>query len=187
MRGGEPMRDARSPRAEARPPGAEPGPPGAEPEPRRDPPSPSPTAEPAGAPPLDFRGDWAALAADVVARLGRPGLVGQFMQQSELLGHDADGFTLRVPVKPLAEPALLAKVREVLAAVFGRPVRLAVEVGQVRGTTVAQVRSREQAEALAQAQAHIEGDAFVQTLLTGFEGTIVPDSIQPVGSTGESR
>jgi DNA polymerase-3 subunit gamma/tau len=136
---------------------------------------------------LDFDGDWPALAAAVVARMPRAGLVGQFMQQSELLGHDPEGFALRVPVKTLAEAGLLAKVREVLLKHFGRPVRLSVEIGQVRGTTVAQVRSREQAEALAQAQAHIEGDAFVQTLLTGFEGTIVPDSIQPIGPTGETR
>ena len=137
--------------------------------------------------PLDFDGDWPALAAAVVARMPRAGLVGQFMQQSELLGHDSEGFRLRVPVKTLAEAGLLAKVREVLLKHFGRPVRLSVEIGQVRGTTVAQVRSREQAEALEQAQAHIEGDAFVQTLLTGFEGTIVPDSIQPIGPTGETR
>jgi DNA polymerase-3 subunit gamma/tau len=122
----------------------------------------------------------------VVARLGRPGLVGQFMQQSELVAHDAHGFSLRVPVKPLAEPALLAKVRDVLAAHFGRPVRLAAEVGQVRGTTVAAVRSREQADALAQAQATIEGDAFVRTLITGFDGTIVPESIQPVVPNGSA-
>ena len=151
------------------------------------------TAEPPAVPgsgataaPLAFDGDWPGVAAAVVARLGRPGLVGQFMQQSELLSHDPDGFALRVPVKPLAEPALLAKVREVLGAHFGRPVRLAVEVGQVRGTTVAAVRSREQAEALAQAQAVIEGDAFVQTLISGFGGTIVPESIQPIGPTGSS-
>jgi DNA polymerase-3 subunit gamma/tau len=146
----------------------------------------APSATPAAAP-LDFDGDWPALAAAVVARMPRAGLVGQFMQQSELLGHDPEGFSLRVPVKTLAEAGLLAKVREVLLKHFGRPVRLSVEIGQVRGTTVAQVRSREQAEALAQAQAHIEGDAFVQTLLTGFEGTIVPDSIQPIGPTGETR
>jgi DNA polymerase-3 subunit gamma/tau len=138
----------------------------------------------AAAPPLAFDGDWPGLAAAVVARLGRPGLVGQFMQQSELLAHDADGFTVRVPVRPLAEPALLAKVRDVLAAQFGRPVRLVAEVGAVRGTTVAAVRSREQADALAQAQAVIEGDAFVQTLISGFGGTIVPESIQPIGPTG---
>ena len=138
-----------------------------------------------GPPPIDFDGDWTALAAAVIARLGRPGLVGQFMQQSELLRHDGDGFTLRVPVRPLAEPALLAKVGDVLADRFGRPVRLSVEVGQVRGTTVAAVRSREQAEAMARAQADIEGDAFVQTLITGFDGTIVPESIQPLGPNGE--
>jgi DNA polymerase-3 subunit gamma/tau len=136
---------------------------------------------------LAFDGDWPGLAAAVVARLGRPGLVGQFMQQSELIGHDRDGFTLRVPVKPLAEPALVAKVREVLATHFGRPVRISVEVGTVRGTTVAAVRSREQAEALAQAQATLQGDAFVQTLITGFDGTIVPESIQPIGPSGETR
>jgi DNA polymerase-3 subunit gamma/tau len=149
-------------------------------------PEPAPSPGPAAVP-LDFDGDWPALAAAVVARMPRAGLVGQFMQQSELLGHDPEGFALRVPVKTLAEAGLLAKVREVLLKHFGRPVRLSVEIGQVRGTTVAQVRSREQAEALAQAQAHIEGDAFVQTLLTGFEGTIVPDSIQPIGPTGETR
>ena len=71
-----------------------------------------------------------------------------------------------------------------LAAQFGRPVRLVAEVGAVRGTTVAAVRSREQADALAQAQAVIEGDAFVQTLISGFDGTIVPESIQPIGPTG---
>ncbi len=147
----------------------------------------APEQRPADASPhLGFDGDWPALAAAVVTRLGRPGLVGQFMQQSELLSHDADGFTLRVPVKPLAEPALLAKVRDVLGAHFGRPVRLSVEVGQVRGTTVAAVRSREQAEALAQAQAVIEGDAFVQTLISGFGGTIVPESIQPIAPTGST-
>jgi DNA polymerase-3 subunit gamma/tau len=126
----------------------------------------------------------------VVARLGRPGLVGQFMHQSELVAHDADGFTLRVPVRPLAEPALLGKVRDVLAIHFGRPVRIAVEVGAVRGTTVAAVRSREQADALAQAQSTLEGDAFVRTLIDTFDGTIVPDSIQPIGPhalPGESR
>ncbi|MFZ4756711.1 MAG: DNA polymerase III subunit gamma/tau [Burkholderiaceae bacterium] len=148
-----------------------------------------PQPEPAG-PALDFDGDWTALAATVVARLGRPGLVGQFMHQSELVAHDADGFTVRVPVRPLAEPALLTKVRDVLATHFGRPVRITVEVGAVRGTTVAAVRSREQAEALAQAQSTLEGDTFVRTLIDSFDGTIVPDSIQPIGPPalpGESR
>ncbi len=135
-----------------------------------------------------FDGDWTSLAAAVTAGLqGRAGLVGQFMQQSELLGFDTatDTFSLRVPVKPLAEPALLGKVRDRLAQHFGRPMKVTVEVGTVRGTTVAAVRNREQAQANAQAHANIEGDAFVQTLLTSFDGTILPESIQPLGPTGD--
>ncbi len=135
-----------------------------------------------------FDGDWTSLAAAVTASLqGRAGLVGQFMQQSELLGFDTatDTFSLRVPVRPLAEPALIGKVRERLAQHFGRPMKVSVDVGTVRGTTVAAVRNREQAQANAQAHANIEGDAFVQTLLTSFDGTILPESIQPLRPTGE--
>ena len=137
---------------------------------------------------IPFDGDWTSLAAAVTAGLqGRAGLVGQFMQQSELLGFDAttDTFSLRVPVRPLAEPALLGKVRERLAQHFGRPMKVAVEIGTVRGTTVAAVRNREQAQANAQAHANIEGDAFVQTLLTSFDGTILPESIQPLRPNGD--
>ena len=143
---------------------------------------------PAAAATTAFDGDWTSLAAAVTAGLqGRAGLVGQFMQQSELLGFDAatDTFSLRVPVRPLAEPALIGKVRERLAHHFGRPMKVAVDVGTVRGTTVAAVRNREQAQANAQAHANIEGDAFVQTLLTSFDGTILPESIQPLGPTGD--
>jgi DNA polymerase-3 subunit gamma/tau len=129
-----------------------------------------------------FEGDWPAFAAQLTAGLGRPGLIGQFMQQSELLGSDADCLFLRVPVKPLAEPALVAKVRDALVTQLGRPVRLEVQVGQVQGTTVAAVRSREQAEALAQAHETIHADSFVQSLLNDFDATIVPDSVQPMGS-----
>ena len=133
-----------------------------------------------------FDGNWPALAAAVNARLGRAGLVGQFMTQSELLAWDADAFTIRVPVKPLAEPGLVAKVRDVLASHLGRPVAIKVEVGAVRGTTAAAVRTREQEQVQAHARARIEGDEFVQTLISGFDGTIVPDSIQPIGPTGET-
>jgi len=133
--------------------------------------------------PLPFDGDWPALAA----RLGLRGLVGQFMEQSELLAHDPQGFSVRVPVRPLAEPALVGKVRDALAGLFGRPVRLSVEVGSVRGTTAAAARTREQAQAQALAQAAIEGDTFVQSLLAGFDGTILPESVQPTGPHGDSR
>ncbi len=149
--------------------------------------APPPTASQSTAqPPESFDGNWPALAASVNARLGRAGLVGQFMTQSELLGWDPDSFMVRVPVKPLAEPGLVTKVRDVLTSHLGRPVAIKVEVGAVRGTTAAAVRTREQEQVQAQARARIEGDDFVQTLITGFDGTIVPDSIQPIAPTGET-
>jgi len=111
------------------------------------------------------------------------------MSQSELLGAQGLSFSLRVPVKPLAEPSLLAKVRDAMGRYFGSPVQIQVEVGSVQGTTAAAVQHQEQAQAQAQARADIESDTFVQSLLQGFEGTILPGSIEPLAhdSSGEPR
>ena len=136
-----------------------------------------------------FEGDWPALARAVTAALPRAGLIGQFMSQSELLGAQGLNFRLRVPVKPLAEPSLLAKVRDAMTRYFGSPVQIQVEVGSVQGTTAAAVQHQEQAQAQAQARADIESDTFVQSLIQGFEGTILPGSIEPLSndSSGEPR
>jgi DNA polymerase-3 subunit gamma/tau len=109
------------------------------------------------------------------------------MTQSELISLQGNVFSLRVPVRPLAEPALVGKVRDMLTTHFGCPVTLKVDVGAVRGPTVAAVISREQAEAQAEAQSTIESDPFVKTLLTGFDGTILPDSIQPLAPPNGER
>ena len=111
------------------------------------------------------------------------------MAQSELLEARGLNFRVRVPVKPLAEPGLLGKVREALMRHFGAPVQIQVEVGAVQGTTAAAVRNQEQAQAHAQALADIESDTFVQSLIEGFEGTILPGSIEPVppDPSGEPR
>jgi DNA polymerase-3 subunit gamma/tau len=189
---GGPARAAEARRVAAAAPAAAPGPAPARARPAERAPAAAVAATAAapragGGPGPGFDGDWPALAAAITARMEKPGLVGQFMQQSELLAHDAHGVRVRVPVRPLAEPALLAKVREQLATHFGRPIAVEVEVGTVLGTTASAVRSRERADAQAQAQATLEGDAFVQTLVTGFGGTILPESIEPIGPNGESR
>jgi DNA polymerase III subunit gamma/tau len=160
----------------ARPEPARPEP--ARPEPARPEPARPPAAEPAA-----FHGDWTALAAS----LSSSGLIGQFMHQSELLEHAGGQFRVRVPIKQMAEPSIVAKVRDALSQHLGHPVRLAVEVGAVKGETAASVRTQQEADTQARARADIEGDAFVRTLLTDFDGTIIPDSVKPVGSNGESR
>jgi DNA polymerase III subunit gamma/tau len=145
----------------------------------------SPAASPPAdaPPPARFDGDWTALAAS----LPRSGLIGQFMHQSELLGHEDGQFRVRVPIRQLGEPGIVAKVRDALSQQLGRAVKLSVEVGAVTGATAASARSRQEADTQARAQADIEGDAFVRTLLTDFDGTIIPDSVRPIGSNGESR
>jgi DNA polymerase III subunit gamma/tau len=133
--------------------------------------------------PGGFDGDWAGLAAS----LPQSGMLGQFMHQSELLGHDGNHLRLRVPIRQLAEQGIVAKVRDALSRQLGESVRLSVEVGMVQGATAAAARSQQQADLQAQAQATIEGDAFVRTLLNEFDGTILPESVRPISSTGETE
>ncbi|HVL58601.1 MAG TPA: DNA polymerase III subunit gamma/tau [Burkholderiaceae bacterium] len=157
-------------------PASQPGSQPASPQPRADAASP-----PAGA--VAFDGDWVALAA----RGPFTGMVRQFMQQSELLSWHEDQFELRVPLKPLAESSIVAKVRDSLGQYFGRPVRLSVQLGPVGGPTAASIATAQGAEQQARAQAAIETDPFVQTLLKDFGGTIVPDSVRPQNTSGDSR
>ena len=145
---------------------------------------PKPAASPESAPaavPVDpgfagFDGDWAALAG----RVRLAGLAQQFMQQSQLIDSEGLAFRVRVPIRPLAEAAVVAKVRDALAECFGAPVRLTVEVGAVEGRTAAAVATAQRASRLEQARASLEADPFVQTLLTDFDGRIVPESVKPI-------
>lgn len=125
-----------------------------------------------------FDGDWPALATQV--SLG--GLAQQFLQQSQLLEHDGLSFRLRVPIRPLAEPAVVSKVRDALTAHFGAPVRITAEVGSVAGPTAAAAASERRAERLEQARASLEADPFVRTLLTDLDGRILPESVRPIDS-----
>ncbi|MBU6188556.1 MAG: DNA polymerase III subunit gamma/tau [Betaproteobacteria bacterium] len=126
--------------------------------------------------PVAFDGDWPALAR----RLAATGLLGQFLQQSELLSVDQDGFRVRVPIRPLAEAATVTRVRELLSQHFGQPVRLQVEVGAVAGVTAARVVEQERGERLEAARESLESDPFVRSLLSDLGGRILPDSVVPV-------
>ncbi|MCC7060226.1 MAG: DNA polymerase III subunit gamma/tau [Burkholderiaceae bacterium] len=129
-----------------------------------------------------FDGDWPALAA----RLPVSGFVQQFMHQSELIEAEGLHLRVRVPIRALAEAATVKRVREALAAHFGTPVRLEVEVGQVEGVTAAAASARQHDERQAQAQAAIEADPFVRSLIEDFDGSIVPGSVRPVEDDGIS-
>src|SRR5215470_7381846 len=125
-------------------------------------PEPSRGAQPAG-----FDGDWPRLANSL--NLG--GVAKQLAQASELQRFDGELLELCVPpaAKQLAEKSFQDKLRGALQEHFGRPVRLAVRVGETGGNTA---RDR--------AASAIGQDAFVRDLVENFDATIVESSIKPV-------
>ena len=141
--------------------------------------APTASPEPASSTPEALRiDDWVA----VVGRLKLTGLTRELVQQTELVGHDDRSITLRVPIKSLlGSGGTLDKLKAALAAHFGRPVAVTVEVGAVKGATVAAARRDERAARQADAQALIDADPFVQAVVRDFGGAaIVPGSVKPV-------
>lgn len=123
----------------------------------------------------EFDGDWPGLARLISVS----GFAQQFLQQSELLRYEDFHFAVRVPLKALAEPATVGRVRDALTAHFGRPVRLTAETGSVGGTTAAAQSRREMDARVARAHESIDADPFVRTLIDDFGGRVLPDSVKP--------
>ncbi len=127
----------------------------------------------------EFDGDWPSLSK----QLRLMGFAQQFMQQSQLVAYEAlqpgYAFTVRVPIKVLAESANVNKVRDALVQYLGQPVRITPEVGLVEAGTAALVVAGEKAQAQADAESAIGNDLFVQGMQKEFGATIVPGSIVP--------
>lgn len=137
-------------------------------------PAPAPNVVDLAPAPIDFDGDWPALV-----RRAPAGLVREFIGQSQLLAHQDALFKLRVPVRQYADPAVITKVRDALSKLFGAPVRVEVEVGQITGETAAAQRQRASDSEQAAAEASIAADPIVKTLIDELGATIVPGSIRP--------
>jgi DNA polymerase III subunit gamma/tau len=94
-----------------------------------------------------FDGDWPNLAK----QLRLIGFAQQFMQQSQLISCEENNpgytFTVKVPIKILAEFANVNKVKDALTNYFSQPVRVVAEVGTVETGTAAHAVASEKAEA----------------------------------------
>ena len=146
-------------------------------------PPPTATASGAGTPPsatgdgaIRVDGDWSALAA----RLPAGGMSRQLLQQSELLGIEGNLIALRVPLKPMMEPAIVARVTDILSKWFDTPVRLSVTLGETGDLTAAAKASQVREQRQSEATEAINSDPFVRELIEGFGATIMPDSIKPL-------
>ncbi len=121
---------------------------------------------------------WPTLARSL--RLS--GLVGQFALQAELLSCDDQGghvhCRFRVAIPALAESAVRTRAQEALTAHFGKPCRVDIELGAPGTDTAAAQDAHTAARAQAIAEATIQADPVVQSILQDFGGRIVPGSIR---------
>ncbi len=119
--------------------------------------------------------DWPALALALKIN----GLARELALRSELVAHDGDHFTLRVPVKTLLEAGSEGRLRAALAEHFGRPVGLTMQVGAVSGATAASRTQEARAVRQQQAEDAIYADPFVRELIDNFGASVDPRSIRP--------
>ncbi len=121
---------------------------------------------------------WAALVRDMAEKELINGLVRELALQSQLMGRDTDRWQLRLERESLNQPAARERLKTALATV-GFSVELAFEMGKVtdspllRNTLAANERQWA-------AQALIENDPLVQSMLRDFGGKIVPGSVKPI-------
>ena len=127
---------------------------------------------------VDFDGDWAGLAV----RIGAAGMIGQFLQQSELMAQEGTRFSVRVPIRPMADPDLVGRVTQRLTRHFGQTIHLTVDVGRTGESTAAAAAGRARDARMVRARESIESDPFIRELIDDFGATIVPDSIKPLES-----
>jgi len=118
--------------------------------------------------------DWPSLAAGLPIN----GMTRELAAASELISADGGAFRLRVPVKSLAEPGTVERLRVALTAALGRPVRLNIEFGETADTATARA-DRARNEKQKRAEQSIYNDPFVQQLIENFGAAIDPSSIKP--------
>ena len=116
------------------------------------------------------------------------GLARQFVQQAKLVSFEDAGRSVncrfRVAIPALTETAVVAKAQDALAAHFGKPCRIEVDLGETEGLTAAAEDADVAARDQAQAEAKIQADPVVQSILQDFGGKIVPGSIRATRKGG---
>ena len=110
------------------------------------------------------------------------GAVAQLAANSVLLEREANSIRLAVDETsaPLLTKEREAQMQKALSDFFGHAVKLQLEVQKVSAETPARRAQREVDEKQAAAEASIESDTNVKSLLEAFDGQVNQKSIQPV-------
>ena len=129
-------------------------------------------------PALNWNGDWPALAPQLPLR----GVIQQLALQAEFNRCDTTSgieLHLRVPLETLATPSNIEKLATALSDHFSQPIRVAIEIGNVRHTANTKSEA-ERAQRQRDAELQIQSDPFVLGMMREFGATIVPGSIKPI-------
>ena len=123
-----------------------------------------------------FEGDWPTLAR----QLAVGGVVKELARNSELARYEDGLFELVVPkaMAHLTDRGYQDKLRSALEQHLGRPARVRVTVGDARGASAAALEATERDARRTEAARTVQGDRFVQDLVSVFEGKVVDSSIR---------
>ena len=127
--------------------------------------------------------DWSAL----LNALPATGILRAILLNTVLVELDDEHVVLEVDVNQqgIFNVAHQDKAKAVFSAHFGRPMRVEMRLGVQRGMTPHQLAEKRRVEAQARAEASIASDPHVNWMLERFQGSIIPNSIQPRPSKPE--
>ena len=123
--------------------------------------------------------DWSG----IVAQLNLQGPVSQLAAHCTMTGRQGGRVQLKLDAdgEPFRRPALEEKLTAALAAYFGEPVKLDIEVAQAVADTPARRKQAEVEDRQQAARQTIEADPNVRAMQDMFGATIQPESVKPVG------
>ncbi|MEW6164955.1 MAG: DNA polymerase III subunit gamma/tau [Pseudomonadota bacterium] len=121
-------------------------------------------------------GDW----HELVARMPLGGMVRQLAQHCELASRDERRIVLRLAPSHKHLQAHQDKLRADLAAFFGHPLALEIQLGEPAGETPKSRADNERRERQERAIAAIESDPFVREACDMFDASIDESTIKPV-------
>ena len=123
----------------------------------------------------------AAAWASLVAKLPLAGMTRQLAEHSALRRHEGD--VIELALDPGFENLRNSKWEEGLSRAlemyFGRKMRILFESGEPEAATPQQLRKAQQAARQEEAEASIQGDPALQSILEHFDGEIQPGTIRP--------
>jgi hypothetical protein len=129
-----------------------------------------------------FDGDWVGL----VGQIPITGVAKELARHAELTRVDGALFELTVPksMPHLAGRSYCDKLKSVLEQHLRKAVQLRVVVGDVRGHSVAAMEAGARDKRRVEASRAVQGDQFVQELVTLFDGRVLEPGSLPAAKNG---